>query len=120
MSKKHNKVLNFSFEVLTDNSTIGATNEEIIYGLQRGLIIASEDNELQDRVDEDDCSDSDEKDSVRHNSIFAEINDKRQGLIDEVLSQIDNDINHTKDLTALDELLKYIPSHILKAYLPEE
>jgi hypothetical protein len=39
-------------------------------------------------------------------------------LIDKVLDQIEADI-HSGDKTAIEELLKFVPTEYLKAYLPE-
>jgi len=47
------------------------------------------------------------------------INMTKQKLIDLVLDQIEYDID-VGDLTAIEELLKYLPKERLKAYLPEE
>lgn len=43
----------------------------------------------------------------------------KQPLIDEVIKQIKDDIEE-QDLTALDELLKFLPWEILKNYIPED
>lgn len=45
--------------------------------------------------------------------------DAKQVLVDEVIEQIKKDIIDF-DLTALDELLKFLPVDNLKAYLPEK
>jgi len=47
------------------------------------------------------------------------INMTKQKLIDLVLDQIEYDID-VGDLTAIEELLKYLPKERLRAYLPEE
>jgi hypothetical protein len=43
----------------------------------------------------------------------------RQELIDLVLEQIEHDVD-MGDLTAIEELLTFVPESNLKAYLPEE
>lgn len=45
--------------------------------------------------------------------------EKFQELVDEVIEQIKKDIA-MGDLTAVDELLKFIPEEYLKGYLPEK
>lgn len=47
------------------------------------------------------------------------INKKKQKLINAVIEQIKKDIE-AGDVTALDELLYYVPKKILIQYLPEE
>ena len=47
------------------------------------------------------------------------INMTRQELIDLVLEQIEHDVD-MGDLTAIEELLTFVPESNLKAYLPEE
>ena len=48
-----------------------------------------------------------------------EVVDKEQAFYDEVLEQIKTDIA-SGDLTALDELIRFIPRQNLEAYLPEK
>jgi hypothetical protein len=43
----------------------------------------------------------------------------RQELINAVLEQIEHDVD-MGDLTAIEELLGFVPEENLKAYLPEE
>jgi hypothetical protein len=47
------------------------------------------------------------------------VNMTKKKLIDLVLDQIEYDID-VGDLTAIEELLKYLPKERLRAYLPEE
>jgi hypothetical protein len=44
--------------------------------------------------------------------------DTKQVLVDKVIEQIKEDVR-LGDLTAVDELLKFVPEQNLKAYLPE-
>jgi len=44
--------------------------------------------------------------------------DHNQGLIDSVLVQIVEDVN-TGDLTAIEEMLKLVPTEVLVNFLPE-
>ena len=48
-----------------------------------------------------------------------EVNDKEEAFYNEVLQQIKVDVAEG-DLTALDELLRFIPRQNLEAYLPEK
>jgi hypothetical protein len=42
-----------------------------------------------------------------------------QGLVDQVVAQIDDDINYTHDVTALEALLKQVDVHVLESFLTE-
>ena len=120
MGKKYNKVMDISFVVLT-NEEDGATNEEIFNGLQRRAVMLSVDSaggEIQESVgcsDEHNTCDSEIKIHEEH---LEEVNSERQELIDNVLLNIQEDIEGG-DLTAIEELVKFIPSQFLKGYLPE-
>lgn len=46
--------------------------------------------------------------------------EEMDNLIDSVIEQIKEDINVTGDLTALDELLRFVPKENLIGYLPEK
>jgi hypothetical protein len=48
-----------------------------------------------------------------------EVGDKEEAFYNEVLEQIKVDVA-SGDLTALDELLRFIPRQNLEAYLPEK
>jgi hypothetical protein len=50
---------------------------------------------------------------------MANISNKKQELIDLVIEQIKSDIN-SGDITALDELLSFLPKKYLSGYLPEK
>jgi len=43
-----------------------------------------------------------------------------QGLVDQVVAQIDDDINYTQDVTALEALLKQVDVHVLESFLTEK
>ena len=51
--------------------------------------------------------------------LMRTVNMTKKKLIDLVLDQIEYDIDRG-DLTAIEELLKYLPKERLRAYLPEE
>lgn len=53
-----------------------------------------------------------------HNYRDEQVGDEEEKLYDKVLEQIKEDIA-TGDLTALDELIRFIPRKNLEAYLPE-
>ena len=42
-----------------------------------------------------------------------------QELVEQVVAQIDDDINYTHDVTALEALLKQVDVHVLESFLTE-